>query len=74
MFKNRFLRPIIRWSKGASVVKQFNRLVLTGITKLNQEYLKKIIFIFIVCVTGKNAEEMLSILKLRLKNSYQVEL
>ena len=65
----------IRWSRYEQVqLKQSHRLVLAELTKLNQEYLKKFSFIFIVCATGKNAKEMLSILKLRLKNSYQTEI
>jgi 2-oxo-4-hydroxy-4-carboxy-5-ureidoimidazoline decarboxylase len=40
----------------------------------NDEYEKKFGYIFIVCATGKSAEEMLAMLKVRLKNSPQEEI
>ena len=48
--------------------------VLTELQQLNQEYLQKFGFIFIICASGKSAQEMLDILKIRLENSYQKEL
>lgn len=40
----------------------------------NDAYEKRFGFIFIVCASGKSAEEMLSLLKLRLQNERNVEL
>ena len=41
---------------------------------MNDEYEKKFGYIFIVCATGKSAEEMLSLLKQRLKNKPDEEI
>ena len=40
----------------------------------NAAYLKKFGFIFIVCATGKSAEEMLALLQARLPNDPEKEL
>jgi OHCU decarboxylase len=40
----------------------------------NQEYLAKFGYIFIVCASGRNAEEMLAILRSRLPNSPEQEI
>ncbi len=40
----------------------------------NEEYLNKFGYIFIVCATGKSADEMLSLLKVRLRNEAATEL
>lgn len=40
----------------------------------NHEYERKFGFIFIVCATGKSTEEMLNLLKVRLKNGVDEEL
>jgi 2-oxo-4-hydroxy-4-carboxy-5-ureidoimidazoline decarboxylase len=40
----------------------------------NEEYEKKFGFIYIVCATGKSAEEMLNILQTRLNNSREMEI
>lgn len=40
----------------------------------NHEYERKFGFIFIVCATGKSTEEMLNLLKVRLKNGVDQEL
>ena len=40
----------------------------------NQEYEERFGFIFIVCATGKNSEEMLAILQARLQNDRETEL
>lgn len=47
---------------------------LKQLSKLNQDYVTKNGFIFIVCATGKTADEMLGILKSRLKHSREQEL
>ena len=41
---------------------------LTGLAEGNQQYEEKFGYIFIVCATGKNAEEMLTIVQSRLRN------
>ena len=43
--------------------------VLHELAKANEEYEQKFSFIFIVCATGKSAEEMLAILQGRLPNN-----
>ena len=48
--------------------------VIAELAKGNEDYEKKFGFIFIVCATGKSAEEMLALLKDRLPNSYEQEL
>lgn len=48
--------------------------VLTELKELNDEYERKFGYIFIVCATGKSAEEMLSILKQRLTNDLPEEI
>ena len=45
-----------------------------AIEALNHEYLEKFGWIFIVCATGKTAEEMLALLEARLPNTREVEL
>jgi OHCU decarboxylase len=42
--------------------------------RLNAEYAERFGFIFIICATGKSADEMLEALRMRLKNSYGDEL
>jgi 5-hydroxyisourate hydrolase / 2-oxo-4-hydroxy-4-carboxy-5-ureidoimidazoline decarboxylase len=42
--------------------------VIDALSSANAEYFKKFGFIFIVCATGRSAEEMLRLLKDRLKN------
>jgi 2-oxo-4-hydroxy-4-carboxy-5-ureidoimidazoline decarboxylase len=48
--------------------------VLRELKELNDAYEKKFGYIFIVCATGKSAEEMLAILKSRLENSPEEEI
>lgn len=47
---------------------------LQALSDANQEYEKKFGFIFIVCASGKSAEEMLGMIHTRLKNSPAEEL
>jgi 2-oxo-4-hydroxy-4-carboxy-5-ureidoimidazoline decarboxylase len=47
--------------------------VIAELAKGNEEYEKKFGFIFIVCATGKSAEELLNLLKDRLGNRYEEE-
>jgi len=44
------------------------------LSKCNQEYEKKFGYIFIICATGKSADEMLAILQMRLQNNLEVEI
>ena len=48
--------------------------VLTALAEGNQAYLERFGFIFIVCATGKSADEMLQLLRDRLPNSRPAEL
>ncbi|MDG3085244.1 2-oxo-4-hydroxy-4-carboxy-5-ureidoimidazoline decarboxylase [Vibrio hannami] len=48
--------------------------VLKQLLNMNHAYLKKYGFIFIVCATGKSAQEMLNILNERYQNSRTTEL
>lgn len=45
-----------------------------ALAELNQAYEEKFGFIFIICATGKNSEEMLAILRARLDNPADMEL
>jgi 2-oxo-4-hydroxy-4-carboxy-5-ureidoimidazoline decarboxylase len=57
-----------------SGVSEASEKTLIELKELNDEYEKKFGFIFIVCATGKSADEMLAILKSRLPNDYDKEL
>ena len=48
--------------------------VRASLTKHNHDYEKKFGFIFIVCASGKSAEEMLDLLQARLNNTYEQEI
>ena len=56
---------------GVNIASDF---VLNDLTKGNEDYEHKFGFIFIVCATGKSADEMLQLLKTRLPNSPQQEI
>lgn len=47
---------------------------LKELAKLNDDYFEKFGFIFIVCATGKSADQMLTLLKQRLTNDRSTEL
>lgn len=57
-----------------SAVKQAGETVLEALAHGNEDYLNKFGFIFIVCATGKSAEQMLALLQARLPNSRKQEL
>jgi len=61
-------------SKEQSSVAIASDEVITELAKLNSEYENKFGFIFIVCATGKSAQEMLDLLKKRLPNSVEDEM
>ena len=47
---------------------------INELARLNKEYEEKFGYIFIVCATGKSADEMLNILKNRIANSAEKEI
>ncbi|MGC1507379.1 2-oxo-4-hydroxy-4-carboxy-5-ureidoimidazoline decarboxylase [Ketobacter sp. MCCC 1A13808] len=55
-------------------VQQATEETIQALVKGNAEYLEKFGFIFIVCATGKSADEMLALLHARLPNSRPQEL
>lgn len=57
-----------------SGVRGAGEATLQALAEANREYEAKYGFIFIVCATGKTAEEMLAILRNRLGNSVEDEL
>lgn len=48
--------------------------VLSALAEANAAYLDRFGFIFVVCATGKTAEEMLALLRARLPNNRATEL
>lgn len=52
-----------------SAVQRASQPVIEELAKGNKEYEKKFGYIFIVCATGKSADEMLALLKSRLPNN-----
>lgn len=63
------------WSAGEQAgVTEANDQTLLKLSAANSEYLDRFGYIFIVCATGKSADEMLSLLELRLKNTPEDEL
>lgn len=64
-----------KWASGEqSGVNNADFKTLQELADLNQEYEYKFGYIFIVCATGKSAEEMLMILKSRINNSAEQEI
>ena len=64
-----------QWAAGEqSGVNSAAENVMHELAKANEEYEKKFGTIFIVCATGKSAEQMLGILQERLNNSKQEEI
>lgn len=65
----------MRWSGAEQAgVAQAPSAVLERLSQLNLEYAAKFGFIFIVCATGKSAEQMLALLEARLPNTRPQEL
>jgi 2-oxo-4-hydroxy-4-carboxy-5-ureidoimidazoline decarboxylase len=56
-----------------SLVKQANNNVLEVLAQGNRDYEQKFGFIFIVCATGKSAQEMSDLLQARLPNTKKQE-
>ena len=64
-----------KWSHGEqSGVSSADDETIESLARGNQAYEHKFGYIFIVCATGKSAEEMLSLLEDRLQNDHDVEL
>jgi 2-oxo-4-hydroxy-4-carboxy-5-ureidoimidazoline decarboxylase len=63
------------WAEGEQAsVKQASQATLEALAAGNTEYEKKFGYIFIVCATGKTAEEMLALLQARLPNKPEDEI
>jgi len=64
-----------QWASGEQAgVNAASQETLIALAKGNQEYEAKFGYIFIVCATGKSAEEMLALLEARLPNFPQEEI
>jgi len=64
-----------RWSRQEqSSVGAVVPSVMESLAEANRAYLDKFGYIFIVCATGKSAEEMLALLKQRLGNRADIEI
>jgi 2-oxo-4-hydroxy-4-carboxy-5-ureidoimidazoline decarboxylase len=61
-------------SKEQAAVGSAGADVIDELAKANEIYLERFGFIFIVCATGKSAEEMLQVLRARLSNDRHAEL
>ena len=57
-----------------SGVNDVEKSTLNDLAKSNQLYEDKFGFIFIVCATGKSADEMLALIKMRLNNNAEIEM
>ncbi len=63
------------WAEGEqSGVNSAPDEILTGLVEGNRSYEQKFGYIFIVCATGKSADEMLAILQGRMKNDATAEI
>jgi 2-oxo-4-hydroxy-4-carboxy-5-ureidoimidazoline decarboxylase len=63
------------WAEGEQAsVKQASQETLEALAAGNTEYEQKFGYIFIVCATGKSAEEMLALLQARLSNKPEDEI
>jgi 2-oxo-4-hydroxy-4-carboxy-5-ureidoimidazoline decarboxylase len=64
-----------QWAEGEQgAVKQASQDTLEALAAGNDEYEQKFGYIFIVCATGKSADEMLALLQARLPNSPEQEI
>ena len=64
-----------QWAGGEqSGVVGSSEATLNRLAQLNSEYLRRFGYIFIVCATGKTAEQMLTLLEERLANEHPAEL
>lgn len=61
-------------TKEQSSVNHASMETIKELAEYNDKYEKKFGFIFIICATGKTADEMLALIKERINNDYQTEL
>ncbi len=64
----------LQWSAGEQSAAQLTEDTQAALAAANREYEQKFGRIFIVCASGKSAEEMLEILRTRLANDADTEL
>jgi OHCU decarboxylase len=62
------------WSEQEQAAAKLNAASEAALAEGNRAYLDRFGYIFIVCATGKSAEEMLAILRQRLQNDADTEL
>ena len=68
-------RESLSWSETEQAgTRDSTQKTMEELAELNRKYQEKFGFIYIVCATGKSAEEMLAILRDRLNNNAAVEL
>jgi 2-oxo-4-hydroxy-4-carboxy-5-ureidoimidazoline decarboxylase len=64
-----------QWASGEqSGVSSASQKIIEALAEGNKQYEEKFGYIFIVCATGKSADEMLAMLEIRLQNSPEVEI
>jgi len=64
-----------KWASGEQKnVESASKTTITRLAELNETYASKFGFIFIVCATGKSADEMLQLLEERIGNNQAEEL
>lgn len=64
-----------QWSRNEQAgAKEMSEDTARALASLNKEYFDRLGYIFIVCATGKSAEEMLEILRKRLQNDADEEI
>ncbi len=64
-----------QWSAGEQAsVAAADEAVLLCLKELNQAFVEKFGFVFLVCATGKSAAQMLAILERRMENDPETEL
>jgi 2-oxo-4-hydroxy-4-carboxy-5-ureidoimidazoline decarboxylase len=65
---------LLRLLVGQAANREQSEETLKALAKGNEDYEKKFGFIFIVCATGKSADEMLQLLNERLPNDKEHEM
>jgi 2-oxo-4-hydroxy-4-carboxy-5-ureidoimidazoline decarboxylase len=75
LLKEKKFASTANWASGEqSGVNTASQQTIEALAKGNQEYEAKFGYIFIVCATGKSADEMLTLLQTRLPNDPNVEI
>ena len=68
-------KPMAKWAEEEQAgARSAASDVLADLARNNEQYTEKFGFIFLVCATGKTAEEMLALLKARMGNSPEEEI